>query len=65
MEGIDLKLTQVVMRYLLGPLSMFGPMAGTSWFHSYSTQSSGFNLPPAIHPPQPSPTLSPPYMCHS
>ena len=29
MEGRGLKLIPVVMRYLLGPLDMFGPMAGT------------------------------------
>ena len=34
MEGMVLKLTPVVMRRLLGPLSMFMPMAGTSWTYS-------------------------------
>ena len=34
MEGMDLKVTLVIIRHLLGPLSMFGPMAGTSWTHS-------------------------------
>ena len=34
MEGMGLKLTPVVVRHLLGPLSMFGPMASTSWTHS-------------------------------
>ena len=29
MEGMGLKFTPVVVRHLLGPLSMFGPMAGT------------------------------------
>ena len=33
MEGMGLKFTPVVVRRLLGPLSMFGPMAGTSWTH--------------------------------
>ena len=33
MEGMGLKLTLVVVRRLLGPLGMFGPMAGTSWTH--------------------------------
>ena len=34
MKGMGLKLTPVVVRRLLRPLSMFGPMAGTSWTHS-------------------------------
>ena len=34
MEGISLKLIPVVVRCLLGPLGMFGPMAGTAWAHS-------------------------------
>ena len=38
MEGMGLKFTPVVVRHLLGPLSMFGPMfgamAGTSCTHS-------------------------------
>ena len=36
MEGIGLKLTPVLVRHLLGPLSMFGPtgMADISWTHS-------------------------------
>ena len=34
MEGMDLKLTLVVVRCLLGPLSMFGTMAGTFCTHS-------------------------------
>ena len=33
MEGMSLKLTPVVVKRLLGPLSMFGPMAGT-WTRS-------------------------------
>ena len=34
MEGMDLKLTPVAVRHLLGPLSMFRPIVGTSWTHS-------------------------------
>ena len=34
MEGMGLKLTPVVVRRLLGPLGMFGSMAGNSWTHS-------------------------------
>ena len=38
MEGMDLKLSPLVVRRLLGPLGMFGPMAGTTWTHSQSKQ---------------------------
>ena len=31
MEDMGLKSTPVVVRCLLAPLTMFGPMAGTSW----------------------------------
>ena len=34
MEGMFLKLTPVEVRRLLGPLCMFGPMAGTLWTHN-------------------------------
>ena len=34
MEGMCLKFTPVAVTCLLGPLSMFGPIAGTSWTHS-------------------------------
>ena len=55
MEIMGLKFTPVVVRHLLVPLGMFGPMAGTSW------TNRGFNPPPAAHPPQhppsPPPTL--------
>ena len=34
MEGMGLKFIPVMVRRYLGPLSMFGPMAGTSWTHS-------------------------------
>ena len=34
MEGMGLKFIPVIVRYLLGTLSMFGPMAGTSWTHN-------------------------------
>ena len=34
MEGMGLKLTSVVVSYLVGALSMFGPMAGISWTDS-------------------------------
>ena len=34
MEGMGLQFTPVVVRRLFGHLSVFGPMAGTSWSHS-------------------------------
>ena len=34
MESMGLKFTLMVVRHLLDPMSMFGPMAGTSWTHS-------------------------------
>ena len=34
MEGMGLKFIPVVVRRLLGPQSVFEPMAGTSWTHS-------------------------------
>ena len=49
MERMGLKLTPVVVRCLLGPLGMFGPMAGTSWTHSYSPNKR-YNPPLATHP---------------
>ena len=33
MEGMGMKLTSVVVKRLLVPLSMFGHMAGTYWTH--------------------------------
>ena len=42
MEGVGLKfipVISVILKHLLDPLSMFGPMAGTSWTHSSSKQS--------------------------
>ena len=34
MKGMGLKFNPVAVKRCLGPLSMFGPMAGTSWTHS-------------------------------
>ena len=34
MEDMGLKLTPVVVRHILGPLGMFGPMTGISWTHT-------------------------------
>ena len=36
MEGMGLKFTPVVVKHLLGLLSMRGSMTGTSWTHIYS-----------------------------
>ena len=33
MKGMGLKFTSVVVRCILGPLSVFGPLVGTSWTH--------------------------------
>ena len=65
MKGMGLKLTPVVVRCLLGPQSMFGPMAGTSWNHSPNGPNEGYylQLPLAAQPPQP--PAHPPYRCHS
>ena len=66
MEAMGLKFTPVVVRHLLGPLSVFGPAAGT-FFHglmaSTNSPNGGCNLPPAAHPL--SPPTPPPYTCHS
>ena len=53
MKGMDLKLTPVAVRHLLGPLGMFGLMAGTFWTHIASSNSpkKGYNLPQAAHRP--------------
>ena len=34
MKGMDMKLTSVIVRRLLGNLGTFGPISGTSWTHS-------------------------------
>ena len=45
MEPMDLKLTPVVVRCLLGCPGMFGPMTGTSWTHSYTVKSKVYIYP--------------------
>ena len=62
MEGMGLKLTPVVVRCLLSPLSMFGPMAGTSWIHTVA--SIKLVLTEGITHLQ-LPTQPPHYTCHS
>ena len=58
MKGVGLKLTLVVVRHLIGPPSMFGPMAETSWTHSYIVQTvlteslTHLQLPTLPHRPQ-------------
>ena len=59
MEAMGLKFTPVVVRGLLGPLCMLGPIAGILGFiASPNSSNGGFNLHPAAHyPPHPlSPT---------
>ena len=57
METMGLKFTPVIVRCLLGPLSVFGPMVGTSCTHSHSKQlNRGFNPPPTALPTSPHPT---------
>ena len=51
MEGMGIKFTPVVVRCLLGPLSMFGPMALFGFIASPNSPNRGFNLPPVAHPP--------------
>ena len=59
MEDMGQKFSPVIASHILSPLSMFGPMAGTSWTYSYSPNSTnrGFSPPPAApiphHPPNP------------
>ena len=56
---MGLKFTQLLMRCLLGPLGLSGPIAGASWTHSYSKQLSGRYIPlPSAHNPHPPPTHS-------
>ena len=62
MEGKGLKFTPVVVNRLLCPLSMFGPMTGTSWTHSWASPnnpSGGFNLPLAAPSNLPTPLYIP------
>ena len=59
MENMGLKFTPVVVRCLLGPLCMLGPIAGIlGLIASPNSPNGGFNLPSAAHhPPHPlSPT---------
>ena len=53
-EGMDLKLTPVVVRHLLGPLNMFGGLIA-----SPNSPTRKYNLPPAAHPPHPPLTHTP------
>ena len=39
MGGMGLILTSALVRRLLGPLGLSGPIANTSWTHNYSKQS--------------------------
>ena len=59
MEDMGQKFSPVIASRILSPLSMFWPVAGTSWTHSYSLNSTnrGFSPLPATpiphHPPNP------------
>ena len=61
MGGMGLIFTPVIVRCLLGPLSLSGPMTSISWTNSYAKNPiRRYNLPPAAHlPPQPHPSHSP------
>ena len=67
MEGMGLKLTPVVVRCLLGPLSMFGSIAGTLGLIARpNSPNGGYGLPLTAHlphcPPHPPPN-HPPLIC--
>ena len=65
MEGMGLKFTPVVVRHLLGPLSMFGIwQVPLGLIASPNSPYRGINSPPTAHPCPPHPFL-PPYTCHS
>ena len=50
MEGMGLILTPKLVRHLLGPLSLSGPMTNISWLIATPNSSIGrYNLPLAIH----------------
>ena len=54
MEDMGLNFTPVIGRCLLGHLSMYGPMAGTSGTQLVQTVlTEGLTRPPASHPPPP------------
>ena len=46
--------TPVLVRYLLSPPGMSGPIVAAYWTHSYSNSLyRGYNLHPAAHSPSP------------
>ena len=55
MKGMGIKFTSVVVRCLLGPLSIFGPMALLELIASPNSPNRGFSLPPVAHLPHYSP----------
>ena len=57
MEDMGQKFSPVIASHILSPLSMFGPMAGTSWTHSYSLNSTNRGFSPL--PATPFPTTHP------
>ena len=60
MEGMGLKFSPVIVRHLLGHLSVFGPMARTpGLIANPNSPNGGFNPPLTAYPPPP-PTPPPP-----
>ena len=53
MGGMGLIFTPVLVRRLLGPLSLSGAMTSTYWIHSYSKQSYLKVQPASGCPPSP------------
>ena len=51
MGGIGMILTPVLVRHLLGPLGLSGPMTSTSWTYIATPNDplGKYNLPPAAH----------------
>ena len=52
MGGMSLKVTPMIVKHLLGPLGLSGPMYGASCTHNIATPNSpnrGYNLPLAVY----------------
>ena len=66
MEGMGMKWTPVLARYLSGPLGLSWLIAGTSW--TLNSPIEMYSMPLVAHPPPSSiqlPTTHPlPYMCY-
>ena len=57
MGGMDLIFTPVLVRRLIGPPGLSGPVTGTSWTHSYSKRSNWVVWPASGFPPVPAALL--------